>query len=146
MGYDALTGATGRYLAISAVAGTVDFGIAFVLLHSGFSPAFSLAVSIAVAGIGQYFALEWWGFPGRRAAFSLRRLAQSGFAEAGTYVVRVGVLWGWRHAFPALDARDHFVGLAVAYGVAFFFGYLIRSRLVFKRSRETIRRWKEKRK
>lgn len=47
-----------RYTIISAVTGAMDFLIALFLLHMGLSAALSLAVSIVVAGMADYLALE----------------------------------------------------------------------------------------
>ena len=122
-----------RYLGISIAAGALDFILAFVLLHSGFSIAASLAVSIILAGVVQYFALERWGTR-RRGNFSFARLFGSGLVEFGTYCIRVVVLWSWKQYLPGVEAKEHLLGLGVAYGVAFLFGYITRSRIVFKQA------------
>lgn len=126
-----------RYVVISAIAGTLDFLIAFALLHSGFSIAASLAISIVIAGIADYFALEWWGFSRRAGHFSAKRLFGSGLAELGTYGIRVAVLWLWKHYLPGIEAKDHLIGLAAAYTVAFLFGYIVRTWFVFAHSNKT---------
>jgi putative flippase GtrA len=121
-----------RYTLISAVTGAVDFLLALRLLHAGFSSYFSLGVAIAVAGGADYLALEWWGFPGRKGGLSTRRLLGSGLVELGTYIIRVVVLWLWKRHLNDIEPTEHLVGLAVSYAVGFVFGYLARSRVVFK--------------
>ncbi len=120
-----------RYLAISLATGTMDILIALLLLHLRFSMPFSLGVSIVVAGIVAYFALEWWVFRRRGMGMSWRRMAGSGLVELGTYLIRVAVLWLFKRFFPGSEILDHLIGLAVAYAVAFVFGYVARSRFVF---------------
>jgi putative flippase GtrA len=111
----------------------LDFLLALALLHSGFSSAFSLAVSIIVAGAAEYFALERWGFPDRVSGFSGKRLLGSGIAEAGTYCIRMAALWFWKSHLNDMEPTEHLVGLAVAYGVGFLFGYFFRRGIVFPR-------------
>ena len=97
----------------------------------GFSSPVSLAVSIVIAGVADYFALEWWGFPGRKSGFSSRRLIASGAVELGTYLIRITALWLWKRYLNDIEPTEHLIGLAVAYGAGFVFGYAARSRLVF---------------
>lgn len=123
-----------RYVVISVATGAFDYLLALALLHNGFSPPASLACSIAAAGVMQYFALEWWGFPGRKSSFSWKRLAGCGVAEVGTYLVRLAVLTGWRLFFTT-GLVDNILGLALAYATAFLVGYVVRSRLVFANGR-----------
>lgn len=123
-----------RYTLISTITGALDFLLALVLLHLGFSAPLSLGVSIFIAGIADYFALEWWGFPGRKGVFSPRRLLTSGAVEAGTYGIRMAALWMWKTHFSEIEPTEHFVGLAVAYAIAFLFGYLARRNMIFTRT------------
>ena len=120
-----------RYTLISCITGAVDFLLALLLLHLGFPSWFSLGMAILAAGIADYFALEWWGFPGRRGGFSLRRFAASGGVELGTYLIRLIGLWLWKRYANDIEPTEHLVGLAVAYLAGFFFGYLVRSKIVF---------------
>lgn len=122
-----------RYLLISIVTGVFDFAIAFSLLRLHVPPPASLACSIVIAGVANYLALEWWGFARREGAFSTVRLAGSGLAELGTYLVRLAVLYEWRAAIPGESYVEHIVGLAVAYCVGFMFGYVFRNWVVFRR-------------
>lgn len=122
-----------RYTTISAITGTLDFLLALALLHLGFSVAFSLAVSILVAGVADYLALEWWGFPDRKGGFSAKRLLGSGVVELGTYLIRLFVLQEWKAWIGDSEPTEHLLGLAAAYAVAFLFGYVARSRMVFSK-------------
>lgn len=78
--------------------------------------------------------LEWWGFSGRPGGFSPRRLIASGVVEAGTYCVRMAVLWAWKTHLHDIEPTEHLGGLAVAYAIAFLFGYLVRSKMIFTRA------------
>ena len=124
-----------RYTIISSVTGILDFLLALWLLHAGFAPWLSLAISLVAAGIADYFALEWWGFPGRTGAFSPQRLAASGGVEFGTYLVRMFMLWVWKNYMNDIEPTEHVIGLAVAYLVGFFFGYFVRSKVIFRHAK-----------
>lgn len=120
-----------RYTIISTVTGALDYLLALLLLHLGFLPWLSLAVSIIAAGAADYVALELWGFPGRKGGFSPKRLVGSGIVELGTYAIRVLVLWIWKNHMNDIEPTQHMFGLAAAYLVGFLFGYAARSRVVF---------------
>lgn len=120
-----------RYTLISTVTGALDYLLALLLLHMGIRPWISLAASIIVAGVADYAALERWGYPGRKGAFSSRRLAGSALVELGTYVIRMLVLSLWKTHLNDIEPTEHMIGLAAAYLVAFLFGYVARSRFVF---------------
>lgn len=120
-----------RYVIISTVTGAMDFLLALALLHLGFASWFSLAVAIVVAGVADYLALEWWGFSGRRGVFSANRLVGSGIVELGTYLIRMAVLLLWKAYLSEIEPTEHVLGLAAAYLVAFLFGYVVRSKMVF---------------
>ena len=124
-------GPYGRYTLISLATGCVDYLFALAPLRLGEPPSVSLAAAIVVAGVIDYFALEKWGYAGRRGGFSWKRLFQSGLVEAGTYCIRLGALTAWRRYTPAADVVDHALGLGVAFLGGFVFGYLVRSRIVF---------------
>lgn len=51
--------------------------------------------------------------------------------EAGTYIIRMAVLWAWKTWFNDIEPTEHLIGLAAAYLTAFLFGYLARSKIVF---------------
>lgn len=121
-----------RYTLISFLTGSLDFLIALALLHMGFSDSLGLAISIVLAGAANYFALEKWGFQGRKPALSLRRFVESGLVEAMTYAIRLAALWLWRRHFNDTVPTEHLIGLAVAYLAGFVVGYVVRSRYVFR--------------
>lgn len=122
----------GRYVVISFLTGCIDYLLALVLLNAGEPPAVSLGIAIVIAGVIDYVALEKWGFSGRSGSYSLKRLLQSALVEGGTYLIRLGVLTVWQRVTPAENVIDHAVGLAVAFGAGFIFGYVVRSRMIFK--------------
>lgn len=51
--------------------------------------------------------------------------------EAGTYAIRVTVLWFWKSRLNDIEPTEHLIGLAVAYLAAFVFGYIARRKVVF---------------
>ena len=117
-----------RYCLVAAASGTLDYILAFLLLHYGVTPPVALAVSIIIAGLAEYAGLEWWGFARRHPGFSGWRLAGSGVAELGTYLIRLGVLSVWRHHVEA-GFWENVAGLGLAYAIGFVFGYLFRRRV-----------------
>ncbi len=123
----------GRYTLISALTGLLDYTIAFILLHNEFSPHASLGASIVIAGAIDYLALERWGFHNRKGEFSWRRLAGSGGVEIGTFVLRLAIILLWRR-ITRITVFNNLLGLALAYCLAFLFGYFARTRFVFKKT------------
>jgi putative flippase GtrA len=123
----------GRYLAISAATGCLDYLLALTLLSLDFPPHVSLGCAIVVAGTADYLALEWWGFPQRKGALCLKRLAGSGLVELATYFVRLAVVLPVRDILPGAMPARNALSLAVAYATGFVCGYLMRSRIVFRK-------------
>lgn len=121
-----------RYAVISSLAGLLDFGLALVLLHLGFAPWSGIAIAMLVAGIIDYLMLERWGFSKRGGDFSYARLLESCVVELATYIFRLVLLWIWRAHFDDIDPTDHLLGLAVSYLIPAVFGYLARTRVVFR--------------
>ncbi len=122
-----------RYATISTIAGLLDFGLALVLLHLGLAAWSSIAIAMLLTGVMDYLALEWWGFPQRGGGFSAARLAESCAVELGTYIFRLFILWLWKAHFNDIDPTEHLLGLAVSYFIPAVFGYLARTRLIFRR-------------
>lgn len=128
-----------RYLAVCFCTGVIGFIAALLPLHSGLSPLASLVLSSLASGLCNYTALELWGFPHRKGRLSWRRLTHSSLVGVSGFLVRYGVLILGLRLWHGLAPFDKALSLAFAYGASFFVGYLLRSRLVFRKSATTRR-------
>lgn len=121
-----------RYLIIVSCTGALSFGVALLMLHAGFQPFVTLVCSVLASGLLNYGALELWGFPHRKGRLSWKRLLQNAIVGTGGFGTRYAVLTLGLHYLTFPQPFDKAIPLALAYTASFIFGYLLRSRVVFK--------------
>ena len=122
-----------RYVLITCCTGTLSFVVAWLMLHSGFQPLVSLVVSALCSGLLSYGAMELWAFPHRNGKLSWTRLSGNALVGIGGFAARYVVLVvALRHLATLPPPFNNAVPLALAYLASFCFGYLLRSRVIFK--------------
>lgn len=128
-----------RYLIITCITGTLSFLVALVLLHSGMKPFLTLVLSVSASGLLNYAMLELWAFPHRRGRLSWRRLIGNAMVGLGGFAARWGVLTIGLKYLGFLAPFDKAAPLLFAYCASFAIGFLLRSRVVFRRNPDSCR-------
>lgn len=111
----------------------ISFLIALAMLHAEVSPFISLALSAIISGFVNYFMLELWGFPHRTGKLSAKRLVNSSLIGVIGFAARYGTLILSLRLLANIKPFDNVIALAIAYLVSFTIGYLVRSKVIFRK-------------
>ncbi|MCI0641566.1 MAG: GtrA family protein [Gemmataceae bacterium] len=123
-----------RALAASAAAALVDFGVlCFLVEWAGWNPATAAVAGYLTGGVLQYILCSLWVFPNAPAN------AAAGFV-AFTVLSLVGLGITWTVILGLYDfAHIHYTfAKVIALGLTFFWNFLSRKYLLFRRSSEAL--------